>query len=490
MIGTMTAKYTEHLEEASLYDLQARLYTPEALFEHAIDGRRWIVFAPDYVGQPVVVDDRIHGFLQSFRGGAVASDIIARDGDFVSSLSTIATLVDRGFLREAPANLPYPVPWAGGRPRNISVWLHITNSCNLTCAYCFVGDKSSECMTDEVMERVACDIAQTAKNSGIEQVDLKFAGGEPTLFVKRMERFRSLLSEQLAGSTVKLQFSVLSNGTLLNERLLAFLRREDTSISISLDGYGEAHDTFRVFRSNRGSWGIVSENIKKLCAQGIRPYIMATIGQETCHSLPALVKWILGNGLRCRLSVVRQPNCSWVGSRRDEEYEAMNARLAEAFDRTFTALEDPEVMIDLRSGFDLCELYFDRPGTGVPCGIGHNHLVIKPDGNMVCCPMTVAEKGVSPAGDLLAAASLTFQHAPHERYFVREEDDCLSCKWFGVCSGGCPITNLRMTGHAFTRSPLCSFYKSVIPRYLTFFGRKLLQAEQKAGTGGAGAERC
>ena len=468
-----------HVEEGSVYDLQAKLYTPETLFQERIDRQRWVIFAPDFAGQPVVVSDRIQSFLDSFRGGAVASSIIARDGDFVSALSAITTLVERGFLREVPTTLPYSVPSLRGKPRNISVWLHITNSCNLTCAYCFVGEKSSDHMTNDVMQRVSRDIGQTAKNSGIEQVDVKFAGGEPTLFVEGMERFRSMVSEQLNGSGVKLQFSVLSNGTLVTDRLLSFLKRPDTGISISLDGYGVAHDTFRVFRSNQGSWEIISRNIKKLCEQGIRPYIMGTISENTCHSLPDLVTWIYENGLRCRLSVVRQPNCSWGGSGRDEEFEAMNAQLAQAFDTAFAVLEDPSVVIDLRVGFDLCELYFDRPTMGVPCGIGLNHLVIKPDGNMVSCPMTVAEKGISPDGDLLTTAGLTFRHSPNERYFVQEEEDCLHCKWFGVCSGGCPITNLRITGHPFTRSPLCSFYKSVIPRYLRFFGRKLLQAEQK-----------
>jgi len=106
-------------------------------------------------------------------------------------------------------------------------------------------------------------------------------------------------------------------------------------------------------------------------------------------------------------------------------------------------------------------------------------LIIKPDASMVSCPMTVAEDGIFSDGDLLETAHKTFAYSPSDRHVA--EDDCLHCKWYGVCSGGCPITNLRIKGHAFTRSPLCSFYKSVIPRYLRFFGKKLLQAEQMAG---------
>ena len=155
----------------------------------------------------------------------------------------------------------------------------------------------------------------------------------------------------------------------------------------------------------------------------------------------------------------------------------MNAQLAAAFDAAFTALEDPAVFIDLRYGLEICELNFDHPSAGVTCGIGDNHLVIKPDGTLASCPMTVMDEGVSCSGDLFEAAARTFVHAPAERFYEREGDDCLHCQWFGVCAGGCPVTNLRIKGHAFTRSPLCSFYKAVIPRYLRFFGTKLLQAE-------------
>ena len=391
--------------------------------------------------------------------------------------------MDGGFLRETPTKLPYPVPPPPGRPKNCSIWLHMTNDCNLKCSYCFVGEKTSVGMSREVMEKVARDIERTAADYGTEQVAIKFAGGEPTLSVARLEEFRAILLERMEGSGVNVRFAVLTNGTLISKRLVAFLKDTGTDISISLDGYGEAHDTFRLFRSDRGSWSIVSRNILKLLDLGIRPYIMATISQETCHSLPDLVRWIHANGLGCRLSVVRQPNGDWSSSDREREYEAMNARLAEMFDRAFAVLEDPSVALDLRAGFDLCELYFDRPTQGAPCGIGLSHLVIKPDGNMVSCPMVVGELGLPSSGDLFATTRRTFPYSPSDRDPASGEDDCRYCRWFGVCSGGCPITNMRIQGRPFTKSPLCTFYRAVIPRYLRFFGRKLLQAEQSVASG-------
>ena len=470
-------------DNAYLYDLSATLFTPETLFEERIDDDRWVIFAPDFEGLPILINLATYSLLNAFRGGAVAADILANQSDFTGTLLSISALEERGFLRAAPAVLPYPVPPPRRAPRDFSAWLHITNTCNLKCDYCFVGEKTSDGMSPETMKMVSEQVKSTAERYGTEKIGIKFAGGEPTISVPRMQLFRDIMLETMQDSSAQVEFAVLSNGTLVKDKLIEFLLETNTAISISLDGYGDDHDIYRRYGSGRGSWNIVSKNIEKLIDHGIRPYIMATISRESCGSLPDLVQWIYAHGLRCRLSIVRNPNSSWAGGDRTAEYAEYNATIATAFDKAFTVLEDPEIRIDLRSGLDLCELYFERPTRGITCGTGDNHLVIKPDGKLVACPMTVMEPGLRPKGDLIATAAATFPHQPSERHYERIEDDCLSCKWFGVCSGGCPITNLRVKGHAFTRSPLCSFYKSIIPRYLSFFGTKLLQAERLSREG-------
>jgi uncharacterized protein len=475
-------EFTEFTEpgtarSGSIYDLSVVLFRPETIFEERIDPTRWVVFAPDFEGLPILIDEGTYQMLHAFDGGAIVSDVLAQQLDTVSSLLTISSLEEHGFLRPEPATLPYPAPPPRHRPRDFSIWLHITNMCNLKCSYCFVGEKTKEGMTTDVMHKVANDIRSTVEPYGTQEVAIKFAGGEPTISVPRMQEFREILLDTMQGTEAKIRFAVLSNGTLVDDLLINFLTETNTHISISLDGYGDAHDIYRVNAAGKGSWRTVSRNIERLISHDIRPYIMGTVSRESCHSLPELVAWIYRHGLNARLSVVRNPGSSWAGGDRRNEYAEYNAILAEAFDQAFTVLEDPSVVMDLRYGLDLCELEFDRPQRGITCGTGDSHLVIRPDGTLVACPMTIQDKGLIPAGDLFKTAAATFPHLPSERHYERIEDDCLNCRWFGVCAGGCPVTNLRVKGHAFTRSPLCSFYKAVIPRYLRFFATKMRQAE-------------
>jgi sulfatase maturation enzyme AslB (radical SAM superfamily) len=94
--------------------------------------------------------------------------------------------------------------------------------------------------------------------------------------------------------------------------------------------------------------------------------------------------------------------------------------------------------------------------------------------------MTTRQDSVPASPDLFSAARLTFPHHPEDRNSDTEKN-CLDCRWFPVCTSGCPVTNLRIKGKAFTISPLHAFYDYVIPRYVTFVGRKLLQLAERRG---------
>jgi len=144
----------------------------------------------------------------------------------------------------------------------------------------------------------------------------------------------------------------------------------------------------------------------------------------------------------------------------------------------FQALEDPRFGINLPRWMEIAELTFDTPAPDICCGIGSDHLVIKHDGTLASCPMTVHEKTVIPIDDLFRAAKETFNSSPDER----GSDDCLSCQWFKVCASACPVANERLFGHAFVQSPLCQFWKYVIPRYVVFYGTKLKQVAEASIT--------
>jgi radical SAM protein with 4Fe4S-binding SPASM domain len=196
-------------------------------------------------------------------------------------------------------------------------------------------------------------------------------------------------------------------------------------------------------------------------------------GPKTSAGLADLAAWIFGNGMMVTIHVVRNLDDSWDGGEaRQEAYAAYCSQLADDFEAMFTRLESEEFQLRLPRWMEIAELSFDHPSPSVCCGIASDHIVIAQDGTLASCPMTVNEETVPMGDDVYASATRTFAPRPDER----ASDECLSCRWFRVCASACPVTNERVAGHAYTRSPLCAFWKYAIPRYLLFFGRKLRQA--------------
>ena len=484
MSATSVGPISELIPNQAAYDLSASLFASARIFQAPLSSGQ-VLFNPDWRGLPIVVNDWVAGLVNAFSGGARVGSVLntlPESVDLGLALDTIDYLERNGFLRNAPTASRYQATeFSTENGRGIGIWVHVNNHCNLDCEYCFVN-KFKSTMQPEIVAKTVDFIRSTVESRNLKEVLIKFAGGEPTLSVATMEDFYVRLTEAIEPLGAHLNFGILTNGTVLHPKLLDFVKRSGATMAISLDGHGaETHDIFRVFKNSRkGSWDRILANIEVLKANDIPISINATISEQSCKSLPALVKWIAENGFRTRLGVVRQPNGSWSGGSREEEYERLTNAVNAAFEEALTELEKPEYEVELRYGMGICELHFENPTTTACCGIATNHIVIQDDGRLASCPMTTRESPVDAGPDLFSAARLTFPHKPEDRN-DSEEKNCLDCQWFPVCTSGCPVTNFRIKGKAFTISPLHAFYAFVIPRYVTFFGRKLLQRANRRG---------
>jgi uncharacterized protein len=469
------------------YDLSATLFLSRWAHRQPLDDKV-LLYVPDWPGMPIVAGGAVRDLCDEFAGGAIVGEVLrryhGRDGrTFTEWLEIVGELADRGLLRDQADSETFdPRPISSAR-KSMNVWLHINNNCNLACSYCFV-EHTKQSMTDETIDATVASIGATVRRHGVDDVLFKFAGGEPTLMLPQMERFFERATAELQDTGAYVHWAVLTNGTVVNDRLIEFIDRAHLSVSISIDGYGPDHDLYRVFRNNgngsrRGSWSTVLRSIEILEKHGTVPYINAMAGPKTSRGLPDLAAWIFGGGMMGTVHVVRNLDDSWEGGEaRKREYADYCAQLARDFEAMFEVLEREEYRLRLPRWVEIAELSFDRPAASVCCGIARDHFVIAQDGRLASCPMTVNERTVPASDDLFEAVTHTFEGRPD----VRASDECLRCQWFRVCASACPVTNERVVGHPFIQSPLCDFWKYVIPRYLLFHGRKLRQAgEDTAG---------
>ena len=163
-----------------------------------------------------------------------------------------ARLRDGNFLRahfdaqKASAALSRRKSFLGYGP-NLHM-LVVTLRCNETCVYCHASRAPMEAthtdMTPEIAEKCV-DMALSSTSPGIT---IEFQGGEPLVnfrVVKHVVEYARKKNETLPGGPKALEFTMVSNLSLMDEEKLAFLLENRVQICTSIDGPQGLHDKQR-----------------------------------------------------------------------------------------------------------------------------------------------------------------------------------------------------------------------------------------------------
>ena len=153
---------------------------------------------------------------------------------------------------------------------NLSLLIKPTSSsCNLKCSYCFYNDVSNNrknknygMMTIETAKKIIDRIIEyTTPNATI---NIGFQGGEPTLI--GLDFFKEFI-KYAAVKKVKRTFnySLQTNGILIDDKWCKFFKRNKFLIGLSLDGYESNMNLFRYDNNGLGVFNkvITSYNLLK-----------------------------------------------------------------------------------------------------------------------------------------------------------------------------------------------------------------------------------
>lgn len=140
----------------------------------------------------------------------------------------------------------------------LSLILIPTNGCNFACPYCFEKNKQLIFMSDKVIE----DIIQFIKgHNKARKINITWYGGEPLLGFSQIRRFYELFEKHI--DIPILNQSIVTNGYLLNEEKILFLRSKGIkSMQITLDGIRENHNKTRcLYPSGKGTFDSIIKNV-------------------------------------------------------------------------------------------------------------------------------------------------------------------------------------------------------------------------------------
>ena len=145
-------------------------------------------------------------------------------------------------------------------------------TCNLDCAYCFFLSKemlypgSRFRMADELLEQY---IRQLIEAHRTPFVSIAWQGGEPTMMGVDFFRRATAYVEKYRRPGMTVEYTIQTNGTLIDDELAAFFKEHDYLVGISIDGPPAMHDAYRVDRGGAPTFERVRRGLERLQAHGV-----------------------------------------------------------------------------------------------------------------------------------------------------------------------------------------------------------------------------
>ncbi len=156
-----------------------------------------------------------------------------------------------------------------------------TNNCNLSCSYCYEKNPETEKFKNNSMSKeVAIGSFEYILNNsrGFNNLLIHFMGGEPLLNMEVIESVCKHWKQiKPAYKNKNLNFYLISNGTLITEATVKFLKKHKIIVTISLDGGKEDHNKYRNYKNNKGSFDQVIQSLKLLSKYSVPYRLRSTI---------------------------------------------------------------------------------------------------------------------------------------------------------------------------------------------------------------------
>jgi SynChlorMet cassette radical SAM/SPASM protein ScmE len=341
-----------------------------------------------------------------------------------------------------------------------SVDIAITGRCNIKCKYCFYADEMAA-LNDLPTERWLAFFEELGQLA-VQRVTL--TGGEaftrPDLF--------ELIDGVIAN---RMRYSILSNGTLITEGMLAQFeqgkrRLRLDSIQVSIDGSrAEVHN-----KSRPDSFDRALQGLRLLVEAGFPATARVTVNRHNVDDLENIARLLLedvglpgfgtNEAFGCGATNRDQGQVLLTPTQRARAMDAL-ANLAARYDGRISASAGPlayaresrrieETLAAGKTGF---------PGRGTLCGCGGmwSKLAVLHDGTIVPCHiLSTLQLGTVSADDF---QQIWLEHPTmlalrrRRKIPLQSLETCHDCPYQGFCTGGCPQGALQVYGELNARNP-------------------------------------
>ena len=388
--------------------------------------------------------------------GAVASEIAREHGitmeDADETLGDIAELFDKGLLWSED---PFEQAADEIKIRQSvlkAICLHVAHGCNMDCEYCFAGkgdySGKSGIMSAEVGKRA---LDYLVEHSGTRRhLEVDFFGGEPLINWDVCKEIVAYGRELEKKHNKVFNFTLTTNGVLIDDDVIDFTNREMGNVVLSMDGRRETHDRMRHSKTGGGTYDLIMDNFKALVdsrlknAERSSEYYMRGTYTSYNKDFAADVLAMADLGFRETSiePVVSDPGVPYALHEEDlsqlyEEYEKLALEMLRREERG-EGFSFYHYTVDLTGG--PC-IYKRVAG----CGVATEYLAVTPTGDLYPCHQFVGDEKYR-LGDIWNGVDNKEIQDEFKLCNAYARPDCKDCWARLYCSGGCAANAYHATG--------------------------------------------
>ncbi len=326
------------------------------------------------------------------------------------------------------------------------MYLNISTFCNLACKYCFIESSptSKNCYQKMNFEtaKIAVDkfIAELEKNKVLES-QLIIYGGEPLTnfdLVKKIVKYTK-------GKKNDLVITIITNGTLLRDNEIKFLKENHVGIGISLDGPKWINDKNRVFKvGNDSVYDNAIKGIELLNKYNCNYCVSATATKDVIEHEEEIFEWIKSLKIK---------NIFWnlyhySDFKTEKEWAEFYNKMSKFILNMYFKLDS--IGVDEERVKEQLKLFLDKKFKLHNCGaVGLNQITVQPNGDVCIC------QGDSRSSDAVIGNIVTdnikdiLNNKNNKKWlemYTIDRKECMECEAISVCGGGCPVQSEALFG--------------------------------------------
>jgi uncharacterized protein len=320
----------------------------------------------------------------------------------------------------------------------------VSSQCNLKCEYCFYHDVAQNrkvqnfgMMDEDTLETIIKKAYKYADN----QVYIGFQGGEPMLrglgFYKKLINF----VEKYNVEKISTQFSLQTNGNLIDEEWASFFLKNNFLVGLSIDGYQDIHDLYRVDAKGNGTHKYALGASRILSKYDVKFNILCVVTKHTARHTKKVYNYFKGKGFRYLQFI---PCLDRIGGENGKERFSLSS---DAYGE-FLVMLFRNWYSDLASGNQISIRMFDnivnllhghQPEACDMRGTCSRGTIIEADGSVYPCDFYVLDdwylgnvKKMDFRQIIISDKMDTFIDQS-----VQIESECYACEFYSICKGGC-----------------------------------------------------